>query len=76
LQKHLLESAYITSRFNYHEEIKNNLLDIISRSNFKSPFFEEAEVNITKTDWEYCKDTKRMGFIYTKRFSKCIASNV
>lgn len=58
MQKRLLESAYITNKFDAHDSIKNNLLEIISRARFGSPVHEEAEVNITKTDWEYAQTNR------------------
>jgi hypothetical protein len=37
--------------FTSHNEIKNNLLSLIDNAEYKSPYAEIAEVNITKTDW-------------------------
>ena len=49
--KHHLDCAYVVSKFKYHEEIKDNLLSLIDKADYKSPKEEISEVNITKTDW-------------------------
>lgn len=51
MEKHLLESAYLVKKFSKHDEIKEQLLRMLSEADYKSPVAEIAEVNITKTDW-------------------------
>lgn len=51
--KHKLESSYTVKSFTQHEAHKDKTLELISFSNYKSPKIDAAEVNITKTDWEF-----------------------
>ena len=51
--KHKLESSYTVKSFTQHEAHKDKTLELISFSNYKSPKSDAAEVNITKTDWNF-----------------------
>lgn len=51
--KHKLESSYTVKNFTKHEQLKGTTLDLIEVSTYTSPKAKVAEVNITKTDWEF-----------------------
>ena len=59
MKKYRIDCAYIISKFELHNKIKSNLLDLIENSNFESPQNIPAEVNITKTDWLWSADMSR-----------------
>jgi hypothetical protein len=53
--KHKLESSYSVKSFTKHESYKDKTLELISTSKYKSPNVAKAEVNITKTDWDFSR---------------------
>jgi len=59
MKKQKLECAYIISKFEFHEDLKRSLLDLIDRSNFDSPKNAIAEVDISRTDWKFSSDMTR-----------------
>ena len=59
MEKYRLDCAYAISRFKQHEEFKQQLLDLIDRSEFENPVKPLAEVNITKADWHIATDFSR-----------------
>jgi len=67
MKKHKLECAYIISKFEFHKELQSTLLDLISHSNFTSPQNINAEVDITRTDWDYSSDMSRQWVQYIAR---------
>ena len=57
---HELKSFYVTSSFTKHLHYKDRLLELISKTKkYKSPINNDCEVNITKTDWSYSRDSTR-----------------
>ncbi len=56
---HKLDSFYATMPFKDHDLVKDKLLELIAQSEYTSPKIEEAEVNITKTDWNIASDMSR-----------------
>ena len=56
--KYKLESSYSVKPFTKHEFYKDKTLELISSSNYKSPKSELAEVDITKTDWNFSKKNR------------------
>lgn len=63
-----LNSFYIIKNFSFHQEIKNNLLNLIESSNFNSPYSEKAEVNISKADWFDANNMNRIWVQYLKDY--------
>jgi hypothetical protein len=57
--KNKLNSFYLQNYFFKHTEIKNDLLNLIKYSNYSSPKAEIAEVDISKTDWNFCENMQR-----------------
>lgn len=59
IQKHKLDSFYAIMPASFHQTVKDELLNKISTSEYKSPKIESAEVNITKTDWHNANNMQR-----------------
>ena len=57
--KHRLDCAYIVSKFKYHTELKSNLLALINKSQYEHVISPDAEVNISKTDWNLSSNFSR-----------------
>jgi uncharacterized RmlC-like cupin family protein len=53
MEKYKLDSAYVVKKFEEHENIKVDLLNLIDVATYESPKFDSSEVNITKTDWSF-----------------------
>lgn len=66
MQKKLLECFYTISKFSDHEQIRDNLLDLLSNSNYTSPKHPQSEVDITKCDWNVAQDFHRPWVEYLK----------
>ena len=67
MRKYKLDCAYVISKFEFHDELKSSLLDLIRDSNFESPKNIRAEVDITRTDWKYSSDMSRSWVQYLAR---------
>lgn len=59
MQKKLLDCFYSISKFSEHEQIRNSLLDLISKSEYTSPNHPISEVNISRCDWNNAQDFNR-----------------
>lgn len=57
--KHKLDCAYHTSTFEKHQDLKYEILKLIEQTPYDSPKELQAEVNITKTDWNHSKNMDR-----------------
>jgi len=68
MQKKKLDSFYSISKFKYHEQVKDNLLDLISKSSYETLFNPKAEVNISKCDWHCSTDFTRNWFLFLKDY--------
>ena len=66
MQKKLLDCFYSISKFSEHEQVRNNLLELISRSEYTSPKHSKSEVNITRCDWNNSSNFNRPWVIYFK----------
>jgi hypothetical protein len=64
--KQKLECAYIISKFKYHNELKQNLLDLLEKAESESAEDSEAELHISKTDWYLSSDFSRAWVEYVK----------
>lgn len=59
MQKCQLECAYLKTKFKYHSEIKNTLLELIDQARCSHVTSPSAEVDIARTDWEISNDFSR-----------------
>ena len=66
MQKFPLTCCYSIQKFSQHENLKNIILSEIEKSDYTSPLFEKAEVDISKCDWNNAKDFTRKWFISLK----------
>ena len=66
MKKFHLDSFFIVEKFKYHEQVKNNLLDLISKVDSQTIISPSAEVNITRCDWCVSTDFNRNWFIFIK----------
>lgn len=74
MQKIHLDSFYVIDKFQQHEQIRDDLLDLISKSESLSAVQPEAEVNIHRCDWHISKNFSRPWFtnIQDNLFSKML----
>ena len=66
MQKFPLECFYTVKKFSNHSKVKDQLLLEIENSDYESPTFDAAEVDISKCDWHLSKDFTRKWFLYIK----------
>jgi len=66
MQKYKLECAYSISKFKYHNEFKTRTLDLIEKSSYEHVLQPQAEVDITRTDWNKSSDFSRSWVDYLK----------
>lgn len=66
MQKFPLECFYTVKKFSNHSKVKNRLLSELEKSDYTSPQFDRAEVNITKCDWHIATNFDRKWFLYFK----------
>lgn len=59
MPKYHLECAYLKAKFKYHDQVKNVLLDLIDQAKYSHVQSSKAEVDITKTDWQFSQDFSR-----------------
>lgn len=59
MKKYGLQTPYIIKPFRYHALLKEELLNKISKSEFKSPQHKPSETNISKADWFNATDMNR-----------------
>ena len=59
MKKFELSSCYVISKFKYHNELKNELLELIDKAEYEHVVQPNAEVDITKTDWFLAKNADR-----------------
>jgi hypothetical protein len=55
---------YVILKFEKHDEMKETLLSLIAKAEYKSPHIDVAEVDITKTDWFNSANPDREWFKY------------
>jgi hypothetical protein len=67
MKKYKLECEYIVSEFKQHQELKSQLLDLVSNADYKRPIVDACETNITKSDWQYSRNIDREWFKYIKK---------
>lgn len=60
MKKYQLDCAYIISKFKYHAELKDLLLEQIENAEYKTLINSAAEMNISKADWHISSDFNRM----------------
>lgn len=68
MKKIHLDCFYSISKFKYHEQVRDNLLNLISNSKYSSLNFPKAEVNISKCDWDISNDFNREWFLHVKDY--------
>jgi len=68
MQKIPLENFYCISKFQHHEKVKSDLLDLIYNSDYQSPYHPSTEVNISKCDWHRSTDFNRSWFLFLKSY--------
>ena len=66
MQKTKLECFYSISKFEKHEQVKDNLLKLIAKADYTSPKFPNSEVDISRCDWHNATDYNREWFLYLK----------
>lgn len=66
MKKLHLDCFYTIAKFRPHQQIKNDLLDLIATSECQSPIFPSAEVNISRCDWHMSTVFDRPWFKYIK----------
>lgn len=59
ITKHVLESVYTVSDLEQHEQIKDELLNLIDASPAGSMVNETDKLNVTKVDWDVATDFSR-----------------
>jgi hypothetical protein len=59
LRNNKLECSYIISKFNKHNDLKCELLQLIDQTSAESVIAAPAEVNISRTDWNHSLDNNR-----------------
>jgi hypothetical protein len=64
--KQKLECTCVISKFKYHKELKNNLLDLIEKSESRYAEDADAELHISKTDWYISSNFSRSWVEYIK----------
>lgn len=57
--KNQINCFYLQKKFDNHEKNKNNVLKLIKYSKYESPIAKIAEVNISKTDWNFSQNMER-----------------
>jgi hypothetical protein len=62
MKKHKIECEYIVNQFKYHNELKNELLNLIDLADYENTINDKCEVNISKTDWYNCTDEDRFWY--------------
>ena len=59
MNKYKLETPYIIKSFDYHKNIKENLIELVNQSNYTSPEDSTQETKITRADWHNGSDMSR-----------------
>lgn len=68
MNKIKIECPCLIKNFDYHKEIKQNLLNLINQSNYSPLNDPGCETDITKTDWHLSKDFNRPWVKYLSNF--------
>jgi hypothetical protein len=74
--KHKLECAYIITKFDKHEDLKYEILKLIENTPANHILAATAEVNISKTDWEFSQDPQRkwVNYLYSELMEHMLIS--
>lgn len=59
-----LECSYIITKFEKHLDLKHEVLSLINSSRYNTIVAPDAEVNITKSDWDFATDRQRLWVNY------------
>lgn len=68
MRKFQLDCAYIISKFESHQKIKSDLLNMIACSESEHAISHKAEVDISRTDWNKSSDFSRSWVDYFTPF--------
>lgn len=59
MQKYHLDCAYVITKFKYHREIKQHLLELINSANCQTVVDAGCDTNISRADWHDAQNFKR-----------------